>query len=276
MDELHLKQQKLESYLKEAGKIAVAFSGGVDSTYLLYEANKILGENVLAVTAKICSFPEKELSFCVDFCKEHNIKHSIREIDLLKIPEFKYNHPERCYYCKKEIFKNLINEAEKYGFTSVAEGSNTDDVNDYRPGRRALKEAGALSPLEYAGLTKADIRSLSEEAGLPTFNKPALACLATRFETGEEITPEKLTAVNRAEEKLRGLGFYQVRVRLHKNLARIEIPAEDFEKIFRENTLSGIRSAFSEYGFDYVTLDLNGYVTGSMNKAVNPLDKNLT
>jgi uncharacterized protein len=269
MDDLHLKKQKLEEYLKSLGKVAVAFSSGVDSTFLLKVCKDVLGENAIAITIKTCSVPERELEESAVFCEKEGIRQMIIELDQMAIEGFEDNPPDRCYICKKALFSNMMNVAAECGFDHVAEGSNMDDMGDYRPGMKAISELNVLSPLREAGLTKADIRELSRELGLPTWNKPSFACLATRFVYGEKITREKLRMIEMAEQRLMDMGFSQFRVRIHGNLARIEVDPSEFGKIMSSDTASSLNEYLQELGFKYVTLDLGGYVTGSMNKVLN-------
>ncbi len=261
------KLEKLKEYLKNLKSVAVAFSSGVDSTFLLKTAHDILNDNVIAVTAKSCSFPQRELQEAIRFCKNENIKHIIVESEELNIEGFKNNPPNRCYLCKKELFQKIWQCAKDNHIENVAEGSNIDDEGDYRPGMQAVKELGVLSPLRTAGLSKAEIRTLSKEIGLPTAEKQSFACLSSRFVYGEEITEEKLKMVDKAEQLLLDLGFNQVRVRIHGNIARIEVLPREFEKILQNR--EKITSEFKMYGFSYVTMDLIGYRTGSMNETLN-------
>ena len=269
MDDLHLKKQKLEDYLRSLGKVAVAFSSGVDSTFLLKICKDILGENAIAITIKTCSVPERELGESAAFCEKERIKQIIVEVDQMAIEGFEDNPPDRCYICKRALFSNMIRIAADSGFDHVAEGSNMDDMVDYRPGMKAIAELDVLSPLREAGLTKADIRALSRELGIPTWNKPSFACLATRFVYGEKITADKLRMIEKAEQRLMDLGFSQFRVRCHGNLARIEVDPSEFGRIMSPGTASSLNEYLQELGFKYVTLDLGGYVTGSMNKVLN-------
>ncbi len=264
---MHNKLNKLKDYLKNAKKVVVAFSSGVDSTFLLKVAHDVLKDNVIAVTAKSSSFPARELEEAVDFCRKNNIKHIIIKSDELNIEGFRDNPPNRCYLCKKELFKKFLEIAQNNNIENVIEGSNLDDDGDYRPGFQAIKELGIKSPLREIGFTKSEIRELSKEFGLSTFDKPSFACLASRFAYGETITEEKLSMVDRAEQFLFDLKFKQFRVRIHGNIARIEVLPNEFEKLL--NHREKITDYFKEIGFAYVAMDLTGYRTGSMNETLN-------
>lgn len=271
MDELQAKKQKLEEYLKELGSIAVAFSSGVDSTFLLKVAKDVLNDKAIAVTARSHSFPKRELDEATAFCEKEGIRQFVIDSEELSIEGFSSNPKNRCYLCKHELFTKIKDVAAENGIEYVAEGSNIDDNGDYRPGLKAVEELGIKSPLRYAGLTKADIRALSKEMGLPTWDKPSFACLASRFVYGEAISEKKLGMVDRAEQLLLDLGFKQVRVRIHGNIARIEVMPEEIAKLTEDGVRNEVYKTLKDIGFDYVTMDLAGYRTGSMNETLSEL-----
>lgn len=260
------KYELLKKYLKELNSAAVAFSGGVDSAFLLKAAHDTLGDNAAAITVSSYSFPERELNEAKEFCNNEGIKQIFVELDELNIKGFAQNPENRCYLCKTEMFMKIRKAADDIGIKNIIEGSNVDDEGDYRPGMAAVREQNIISPLRYAGLNKSEIRELSKELGLSVWNKPSFACLSTRFVYGETITKEKLNMVGKAEQFLLDLGFTQVRVRVHGLTARIEIKREEFDKMIEVS--QKVYTYFKELGFTYVSMDLRGYRTGSMNEAV--------
>ena len=262
------KENALVERIKAAGKLAVAFSGGVDSTYLLYKAHQVLGDECLAVTVRSQILTEVDFNRTVEFCKEIGAKQEIIDFDVFSVDKFAENPPDRCYYCKSYDFEGIKKAALKYGITAVADGSNVDDQGDYRPGMRAMKELGIISILREAGLTKKDIRELSKEAGLKTWDMPAAACLASRFVYGERITAEGVKRVELSEKFIKDLGFSGIRVRVHGDLARIEASPDDIALMSYSRTRKEITDELKRLGFRYVTLDMQGYRMGSMNEAL--------
>jgi len=258
------KLKQLKENLAGLRGAVVAFSGGVDSTFLLAVAREILGENVLAVTATSETYPERELFEARSLARQMDARHLEVISEELEIPEFQHNPRNRCYYCKKELFAKLRSVAEEQGLFHVLDGTNVDDLGDHRPGRQAAAELGVISPLEQAGLTKNEIRQLSHQLGLSTWDKPAYACLSSRFPYGTAITPERVRQVGQAEESLRTLGFRILRVRYHGEIARLELGPEEFRNAvgpLKEQVIQMMKLA----GFTFVSVDLEGYRTGSMN-----------
>ncbi len=265
---LNEKEQRLREQLRDLGSILVAYSGGVDSSFLAKVASEELAEYALAVTAASEAFPKWERDEACALAKEHGIRHRLLETSELAIPGFRENPHDRCYYCKSELFSSLGKLAESEGISYVADGTTADDAADYRPGWKAAREHRVISPLYDNNLHKEEIRELSQSKGLPTWNKATFACLASRIPYGEEITAEKLQAVEKAEDVLRARNFRQYRVRHHGNLARIEVLAEDIPRLATE-VRSEIVTEVKNLGFQYVTLDLSGYREGSMNETLS-------
>ncbi|MBI5018260.1 MAG: ATP-dependent sacrificial sulfur transferase LarE [Deltaproteobacteria bacterium] len=267
---LQEKKDRLLDLLRETGGCVIGFSGGVDSTFLFAVAAAVLGQKALAVTASSETYPERELREARELAEKIGGRHRVIVSEELDIPGFAENPKDRCYHCKKELFSKLRAVAEEEGLPQVLDGSNVDDRGDYRPGRRALRELDVRSPLEEAGLSKADIRELSRELGLPTWDKPAFACLSSRFPYGTRITREKVTQVGRAEESLRELGLRVLRVRHHGDVARLELGADEFGRVvngLRDEVVRRVKEA----GYVYVALDLQGYRTGAMNETLTDL-----
>ena len=256
----------LKSTLAEIGSALVAYSGGVDSTFLLKITREVLQDRVIAVTATSETYSSHELTFALEMIQKIGAKHILIQTSELTNHDFTGNPKERCYFCKRALFSQLNDIAREHNLSYVLDGSNHDDLADYRPGMKAVRELGARSPLQESGLTKNDIRSLSRQMNLPTWNRPSLACLASRIPYGDPITKEKLRMIDQAEAFLRDLGVGQLRVRHHETIARIEVLPEDIPLFLDPNLRGKINARFREIGYSFITLDLQGYRMGSMNE----------
>ncbi|MCD6083610.1 ATP-dependent sacrificial sulfur transferase LarE [Candidatus Aerophobetes bacterium] len=266
MQEPTIKMENLKDKLRRMGRVVIAFSGGVDSTFLVKVAYEVLGKNVIAVTAASSTYPKTELEEAKRLARLIGVRHIIVNSQETEVENFKRNPPNRCYYCKKELFSRLKEIAKKEKINYVLDGTNYDDLTDFRPGMKALRELNIISPLKDAKLTKEDIRNLSKLMNLDTWDKPACACLASRFPYGIRITKERLDRVEKAEAVIRNLGIRQLRVRYHNEIARIEVNKKDMQLLLEHS--DSIVKKFKELGFIYVTLDMEGYRTGSLNEVL--------
>jgi len=267
--ELEAKVERLRAIVRKMGRVLVAFSGGVDSTFLLKIASQELGPNVYAVIAASETYPGRETRSAESLARKLKVRYEVIRTAELQDPEFVKNPPRRCYYCKKELWREMLAIARREGIGVVVDGQNRDDASDFRPGAEASREMGIRSPLKEAGLGKADIRAYSRLLGLPTWNKPSLACLASRIPYGTPIEIPKLSRIGAAEEYLRKLGFGQVRVRDHGTVARIEVEPGAFDRLVEAKTRAKIGARLKKLGYLYVTADLAGYRTGSMNEGLS-------
>jgi pyridinium-3,5-biscarboxylic acid mononucleotide sulfurtransferase len=264
---LQEKNEQLGQILRGMDKAIVAFSAGIDSTFVLARAVEELGDNVLAVTAASETFPERELEEAVSLAGELGVRHEIIQIAEMENPMFVRNEPDRCYHCKTGLYTSLNNFAKEKGIPWILDGANMDDLGDYRPGRKAAKENGVRSVLQEAELYKEELRQLAKEMGLSNWDKPSFACLSSRIPYGNFITMDKIRQLDRGEDKLRRMGFRTLRIRHHDDIARIEVAPADFERVVQ--MAPEITAILKEEGFAYVTLDLQGYRTGSMNEKLS-------
>jgi pyridinium-3,5-biscarboxylic acid mononucleotide sulfurtransferase len=276
--QLDAKQQHLNEVLRSLGRTLVAYSGGVDSAYLAWAANKVLGSGMLAVIADSPSLARTQLADAEAFSREHGIPLRVIQTSEMERPEYVRNDPSRCFHCKDELFEAMGKFAQENAFAAIAYGVNTDDQGDFRPGQAAARLHKVAAPLLTAGLGKAEIRELARQAGLRVWDKPASACLSSRIEYGRPVTREALTAVEHGEEALRRLGFRQFRVRHHGDVVRIEIAADELDRALTREMFAEFTRIFKELGFTFVTVDTEGFRSGSMNaaKAVQPLIKLLS
>ncbi|MEC7641565.1 MAG: ATP-dependent sacrificial sulfur transferase LarE [Nitrospinota bacterium] len=262
------KRQRLETRLCGLGSVVVAFSGGVDSALILVVAHSVLGPKVVAVTAQSESLPERELKAAKRLAREIGVEHLVIQTDEMSSFEYRENSTDRCYHCKSELYTKLQAIAQERNFDHIVNGINTDDMGDHRPGILAANEAGVLSPLRDAGFSKEDIRSLSRELGLAVWEKPAAACLSSRIPYNQPISQEKLSMVEKAEDFLLSIGFTQVRVRHHGDIARIELLKEEMSEFFNGGHSYSTQKRFKELGFKYITLDIEGFRSGSLNEVL--------
>ena len=260
------KLEKLKDELRKMGSVAIGFSGGVDSSFLLKVASDVLGDKALAITVSSMFSPKQEIFDAVQYAKQMGAHHIVIDVDMEEIEDLKENPENRCYFCKKFIFSKIKDAAKQENISYVVDASNYDDLDDYRPGMKALERVGVVSPLVDVELGKDEIREFSKDMGLDTWDKPAFACLASRFPYGIEITKPRLEQVEKAELYLRSLGFKQFRVRYHIEIARIEVSKNDFQQILAHS--DEIVKKFRELGFNYITLDIEGYRTGSLNEVL--------
>lgn len=263
-----LKEQKLREIFRTLGSVIVAYSGGVDSSYVAYVANAELGPLALCITGESASLPSYQRAEMERVVGEFGFNHEIVQTEELENPSYRANNADRCYFCKDELYGKLESIAATRGIEWIVDGSTTDDLDDFRPGRQAAKQHGVRSPLIEAGLSKSEVRELSERAGLPTWDKPASPCLSSRIAYGTTVTIERLSKVDRGEEILREFGFREFRVRHHDTLVRLEIAPAEMDRVLKKDVIEQLAARFRELGFKYVTLDLQGFRSGSMNEVL--------
>ncbi|MBI1791485.1 MAG: ATP-dependent sacrificial sulfur transferase LarE [Acidobacteria bacterium] len=265
---MHPKQERLFSILQDLGRVLVAYSGGTDSAYLAWAAHRVLGEGAVAVTADSASIPESHKRDAAEFARQFQIRHEFIPTFEFDNPDYLKNDANRCFHCKDELFDRLEEVGRERGISNIIYGVNVDDLGDYRPGQNAARIHKVKAPMVEAGLSKAEIRELSKEAGLPTWDRPAAACLSSRIPYGTPVTIENIRKVESGEEQMKALGFRQFRVRYHNETARLEIARDEMEKAFTLEMAGALTAIFKQLGFQYVTLDLEGYRQGSLNEVL--------
>ncbi|HKE58482.1 MAG TPA: ATP-dependent sacrificial sulfur transferase LarE [Pyrinomonadaceae bacterium] len=263
-----LKEEQLRELFRRLGSVVVAYSGGVDSSYVAYVANAELGERALCITGESASLAQYQRTEIDRVVREFGLHHEIIQTEELENPGYRANNADRCYFCKDELYTKLESIAKSRAFETIVDGSTTDDVHDYRPGRKAARQHSVRSPLIEVGLSKAEVRTLSKRVALPTWDKPASPCLSSRIAYGTPVTIERLSKIDRGEEILREFGFREFRVRHHDTLVRIEIAPEEMSRVLNKEVIDSLAQQFRELGFKYVTLDLHGFRSGSLNEAL--------